>query len=147
MPFRNSEYGQTAGARLCPPGGARSSDAVQLFFDGERYDLSSVGRVKMNMRLNMALEDYEPAEDSMRTLRKDDIVGVMKVILDLKDGQGEVDDIDNLGNRRVRSVGELMENNYRIGLVRMERAAQHTSLAALGDGLAPGQSLPSRRRD
>ncbi|MEM5516999.1 DNA-directed RNA polymerase subunit beta [Henriciella sp. AS95] len=113
--------------RVMRPGEPPTQEAAealfgQLFFDGERYDLSAVGRVKMNMRLNMALESYDPAEDDVRILRKDDIVGVMKVILDLKDGKGEVDDIDNLGNRRVRSVGELMENNYRIGLVRMERA-------------------------
>ena len=91
----------------------------QLFFDQERYDLSAVGRVKMNMRLGFSLEE---APDTMRTLREEDIVSVMRTVLDLKDGQGEVDDIDNLGNRRVRSVGELLENAYRVGLVRMERA-------------------------
>ncbi len=88
----------------------------QLFFDSERYDLSAVGRVKMNMRL--ALD----AADTERTLREEDIVAVMKTVLGLKDGHGEVDDIDNLGNRRVRSVGELLENAFRVGLVRMERA-------------------------
>ncbi len=113
--------------RVMRPGEPPTQEAAdalfnQLFFDAERYDLSAVGRVKMNMRLGVAVEGYEPAEDTDRTLRKDDILGVMKVILDLKDGKGEIDDIDNLGNRRVRSVGELMENNYRIGLVRMERA-------------------------
>ncbi len=88
----------------------------QLFFDRERYDLSAVGRVKMNMRLGM------DAPDTQRTLREEDIVSVMRTVLDLKDGKGEVDDIDNLGNRRVRSVGELLENSFRVGLVRMERA-------------------------
>jgi DNA-directed RNA polymerase subunit beta len=88
----------------------------QLFFDRERYDLSAVGRVKMNMRLGME------APDTQRTLREEDIVAVMRTVLDLKDGKGEVDDIDNLGNRRVRSVGELLENSFRVGLVRMERA-------------------------
>src|SRR6202162_1764580 len=87
-----------------------------LFFDPERYDLSAVGRVKMNMRLDLT------AEDTMRTLRKEDIIAVIKTLLDLRDGRGEIDDIDHLGNRRVRSVGELMENQYRIGLLRMERA-------------------------
>ena len=87
-----------------------------LFFDQERYDLSSVGRVKMNSRLAME------TEDDLRILRKADILSVMKVLVDLKDGKGEIDDIDHLGNRRVRSVGELMENQYRVGLLRMERA-------------------------
>ncbi|GMO90740.1 hypothetical protein BwSF19_65400 [Bradyrhizobium ottawaense] len=87
-----------------------------LFFDAERYDLSAVGRVKMNMRLDL------DAPDTQRTLRKEDILSVIKTLVDLRDGKGEIDDIDHLGNRRVRSVGELMENQYRIGLLRMERA-------------------------
>ena len=87
-----------------------------LFFDSERYDLSAVGRVKMNMRLEL------DAPDSERTLRKEDIICVIRTLVDLRDGKGEIDDIDHLGNRRVRSVGELMENQYRIGLLRMERA-------------------------
>ncbi|MGB7287092.1 MAG: DNA-directed RNA polymerase subunit beta [Salaquimonas sp.] len=87
-----------------------------LFFDSERYDLSAVGRVKMNMRLGL------DAEDTVRVLRKEDILAIVKTLVDLRDGKGEIDDIDNLGNRRVRSVGELMENQYRIGLLRMERA-------------------------
>ncbi|KFG69282.1 DNA-directed RNA polymerase subunit beta [Microvirga sp. BSC39] len=87
-----------------------------LFFDAERYDLSAVGRVKMNMRLDL------DAEDTVRTLRREDILAVTKALVDLRDGKGEIDDIDHLGNRRVRSVGELMENQYRLGLLRMERA-------------------------
>src|SRR5271155_5813580 len=87
-----------------------------LFFDTERYDLSAVGRVKMNMRLDL------DAPDTQRTLRRDDILAVVKALVNLRDGRGEIDDIDHLGNRRVRSVGELMENQYRIGLLRMERA-------------------------
>jgi DNA-directed RNA polymerase subunit beta len=88
-----------------------------LFFDPDRYDLSAVGRVKMNMRLNFA-----DVPDTTRILRKEDLVTTVKTLCDLKDGRGQIDDIDNLGNRRVRSVGELMENQYRIGLLRMERA-------------------------
>ena len=87
-----------------------------LFFDADRYDLSAVGRVKMNMRLDLK------AEDTVRVLRKDDIIAVVRTLVELRDGKGEIDDIDNLGNRRVRSVGELMENQYRVGLLRMERA-------------------------
>ena len=89
-----------------------------LFFDPDRYDLSAVGRVKLNMRL--ALE----CEDTVTTLRTEDILAVVKELVNLKDGKGEVDDIDNLGNRRVRSVGELLENQYRVGLLRMERAVK-----------------------
>ena len=88
-----------------------------LFFDNDRYDLSAVGRVKMNMRLG-----FTDVPDSVRTLRKEDLLRTVKTLCDLKDGRGQIDDIDNLGNRRVRSVGELMENQYRIGLLRMERA-------------------------
>ncbi len=89
-----------------------------LFFDPERYDLSAVGRVKMNMRLGLE------APDDLTTLRREDILAVVKTLVDLKDGKGEIDDIDNLGNRRVRSVGELLENSYRVGLLRMERAVK-----------------------
>src|SRR6201996_2886454 len=87
-----------------------------LFFDADRYDLSAVGRVKMNMRLGVQ------AEDTVRILRKADILRTVQILCELKDGRGSIDDIDNLGNRRVRSVGELMENQYRVGLLRMERA-------------------------
>ncbi|MES2607138.1 MAG: DNA-directed RNA polymerase subunit beta [Pseudomonadota bacterium] len=86
-----------------------------LFFDEERYDLSAVGRVKLNARLGLEIED------TVRILLKSDIVAIIKTLLELKDGRGEVDDIDNLGNRRVRSVGELIENQFRVGVVRMER--------------------------
>jgi DNA-directed RNA polymerase subunit beta len=107
--------------RVMRPGEPPTIDSAQnmfqsLFFDSERYDLSAVGRVKMNMRLEL------DAPDTHRTLRKEDILSVIKTLVDLRDGKGEIDDIDHLGNRRVRSVGELMENQYRIGLLRMERA-------------------------
>src|ERR1700710_67105 len=108
--------------RVMRPGEPPTPDTAEalfrgLFFDGDRYDLSAVGRVKMNMRLGIT-----DAPDTMRVLRKDDLLKTVKTLCDLKDGRGQIDDIDNLGNRRVRSVGELMENQYRIGLLRMERA-------------------------
>lgn len=107
--------------RVMRPGEPPTMDTAEamfnsLFFDAERYDLSAVGRVKMNMRLEL------DAEDTVRVLRKEDILAVVKTLVELRDGKGEIDDIDNLGNRRVRSVGELMENQYRVGLLRMERA-------------------------
>ncbi len=102
-----------------------------LFFDSERYDLSAVGRVKMNMRL--ALD----APDTHRTLRKEDIVACIKALVDLRDGRGDIDDIDHLGNRRVRSVGELMENQYRVGLLRMERAIKERMSSVEIDTVMP----------
>jgi DNA-directed RNA polymerase subunit beta len=102
-----------------------------LFFDSERYDLSAVGRVKMNMRL--ALD----AEDTVRTLRREDIVACVKALVDLRDGRGDIDDIDHLGNRRVRSVGELMENQYRVGLLRMERAIKERMSSVEIDTVMP----------
>ena len=107
--------------RVMRPGEPPTADTAEalfqsLFFDSERYDLSAVGRVKMNMRLDL------DCPDTVRVLRREDILAVIKTLVGLRDGKGEIDDIDNLGNRRVRSVGELMENQYRVGLLRMERA-------------------------
>jgi DNA-directed RNA polymerase subunit beta len=87
-----------------------------LFFNPERYDLSRVGRLKLNHRLDLDA----PLEQG--TLRREDILKVVRYLIELKNGNGQIDDIDHLGNRRVRAVGELVENQYRIGLVRMERA-------------------------
>ena len=95
-----------------------------LFFDKERYDLSAVGRVKMSARLNLDMDD------SLRVLRKVDVLAIIKELVSLKDGHGEIDDIDHLGNRRVRSVGELLENQYRVGLSRMERAIKERMSSA-----------------
>jgi DNA-directed RNA polymerase subunit beta len=89
---------------------------MNLFFNAERYDLSKVGRLKLNYKFGID----EPLE--MSVLTKRDIIEVVRYLIDLKNGRGEIDDIDHLGNRRVRAVGELLENQYRIGLVRMERA-------------------------
>ena len=95
-----------------------------LFFDEERYDLSAVGRVKMSARLDLEVDD------TLRVLRKVDILSILKELISLKDGHGEIDDIDHLGNRRVRSVGELLENQYRVGLSRMERAIKERMSSA-----------------
>jgi DNA-directed RNA polymerase subunit beta len=107
--------------RVMRPGEPPTVEAAEamfksLFFDLERYDLSSVGRVKMNMRLEL------DCPDDQRVIRKEDVIEVLRTLVGLRDGRGEIDDIDNLGNRRVRSVGELLENQYRVGLLRMERA-------------------------
>jgi DNA-directed RNA polymerase subunit beta len=105
-----------------------------LFFDSERYDLSAVGRVKMNSRLNFSDKDVP---DTTRVLRRNDILEVIKILVGLKDGKGEIDDIDHLGNRRVRSVGELMENQYRVGLLRMERAIRERMSSVDIDSVMP----------
>ena len=122
--------------RVMRPGEPPTVDAASglfdtLFFDSERYDLSAVGRVKMNMRL--ALD----AEDTVRTLRREDIISCIKALVDLRDGRGDIDDIDHLGNRRVRSVGELMENQYRVGLLRMERAIKERMSSVEIDTVMP----------
>ena len=122
--------------RVMRPGEPPTVDSAEamfnsLFFDSERYDLSAVGRVKMNMRLDL------DAPDTMRTLRREDILAVVKALVDLRDGRGEIDDIDHLGNRRVRSVGELMENQYRVGLLRMERAIKERMSSVEIDTIMP----------
>ena len=122
--------------RVMRPGEPPTVDAAsslfdQLFFDPDRYDLSAVGRVKMNMRLDL------DADDTVRTLRREDIIACIKALVELRDGRGEIDDIDHLGNRRVRSVGELMENQYRVGLLRMERAIKERMSSVEIDTVMP----------
>lgn len=122
--------------RVMRPGEPPTMDTAEalfhgLFFDSERYDLSAVGRVKMNARLGLE------AEDTVRVLRTEDILACVRTLTELKDGRGEIDDIDHLGNRRVRSVGELMENQYRIGLVRMERAIRERMSSVEIDTVMP----------
>jgi DNA-directed RNA polymerase subunit beta len=122
--------------RVMRPGEPPTIEAAEtlfhsLFFDPERYDLSAVGRVKMNMRLDL------DAEDTVRTLRGEDMLAVVKTLVDLRDQRGEIDDIDHLGNRRVRSVGELMENQYRVGLLRMERAIKERMSSVDVDTVMP----------
>lgn len=102
-----------------------------LFFDLERYDLSSVGRVKMNMRLDIKISD------DVQVLTREDIIELLKVLHNLRDGIGEIDDIDHLGNRRIRSVGELMENQYRLGLLRMERSIKERLASSDTDTVMP----------
>jgi DNA-directed RNA polymerase subunit beta len=122
--------------RVMRPGEPPTLDTAEalfnsLFFDSERYDLSAVGRVKMNSRLSLQ------TADTVRVLRKEDILAILKVLVELKDGRGEIDDIDHLGNRRVRSVGELMENQYRVGLLRMERAIRERMSSVEIDTVMP----------
>ncbi len=122
--------------RVMRPGEPPTEEAASalfdsLFFDAERYDLSAVGRVKMNMRLNL------DKPDTQRTLDREDIVACVKALVDLRDGRGDIDDIDHLGNRRVRSVGELMENQYRVGLLRMERAIKERMSSVEIDTVMP----------
>ncbi len=122
--------------RVMRPGEPPTVEAAQnlfnsMFFDSERYDLSAVGRVKLNARLSLQ------TDDTVRVLRIEDIMAVVKTLVDLKDGRGDIDDIDHLGNRRVRSVGELMENQYRIGLLRMERAIRERMSSVEIDSVMP----------
>ncbi len=110
-----------------------------LFFTSERYDLSDVGRVKLNNKLQLK------CSDDITILRNDDIVAIIKHMLDLRDGKGEVDDIDHLGNRRVRSVGELVENQFRIGILRMERVIKEKMTTLLEVESAMPQDLINPR--
>ncbi|MDA1071917.1 MAG: DNA-directed RNA polymerase subunit beta, partial [Proteobacteria bacterium] len=122
--------------RVMRPGEPPTMDTAEnlfrgLFFDSERYDLSAVGRVKMNARLGIE------HDEGLRVLTRDDIIQCLKTLVELKDGKGDIDDIDHLGNRRVRSVGELLENQYRIGLVRMEKAIKERMSLSEIEALMP----------
>ncbi|MBX9696880.1 MAG: DNA-directed RNA polymerase subunit beta, partial [Alphaproteobacteria bacterium] len=109
-----------------------------LFFDSERYDLSAVGRVKLNARLDMQ------TPDSVQVLKSKDVLEIVRVLLNLKDGRGEIDDIDNLGNRRVRPVGELLENQFRTGVTRMERAVRERMSSVEIDTVMPHDLINSK---
>ncbi len=117
-----------------------AADALfqSLFFDLERYDLSAVGRVKMNSRLGFE------TDDNVRVLRKEDILTILRNLHELKHSGGMGDDIDNLGNRRVRSVGELLENQYRIGLLRMERAIRERMSSVEIDTVMPNDLINAK---
>ncbi len=125
------------------PGEPPTEDAAealfsQIFSDPDRYDLSAVGRVKMNMRLDVDVDDTQ------RTLRNEDIVDCVRTLVGLRDGKGEVDDIDHLGNRRVRSVGESMENQYRVGLMRMIRLVRERMGSVEIDNVMPQDLINSK---
>jgi DNA-directed RNA polymerase subunit beta len=128
--------------RLRPgdPPTVRSATALfdSLFFNAERYDLSTVGRLKLNYKLGLEV----PLEHT--TLTKEDILEVVRYLIDLRNGKGSIDDIDHLGNRRVRAVGELLENQYRVGLVRMERAIKERMSLQEVDSLMPHDLINSK---
>ena len=122
--------------RMMRPGEPPTKESAEalfgnLFFNVERYDLSEVGRMKLNRRLGHSESTGSP------TLTKDDILGVIKMLISIRDGKGMVDDIDHLGNRRVRSVGEMVENQFRMGLVRVERAVKERLASAESENLMP----------
>ena len=122
--------------RMMRPGEPPTKEAAEnlfnnLFFTLERYDLSAVGRMKFNRRLG------RDAVEGEGTLAREDIVDVLKALVDIRNGKGMVDDIDHLGNRRVRSVGEMAENQFRVGLVRVERAVKERLSMAESEGLMP----------
>jgi len=133
---RTEEQAQQEIYRMMRPGEPPTKEASanlfgNLFFSNERYDLSAVGRMKLNRRLG------RESDLGSGVLDKEDIIEVMKVIVDLKNGKGDIDDIDSLGNRRIRAVGELVENQFRIGLVRVERAVKERLNQVESDGLTP----------
>ena len=129
--------------RMMRPGEPPTKEAAQtlfanLFFSEERYDLSPVGRMKFNRRVGRS------EEEGPGTLSNEDILDVMKVLIDIKNGNGSVDDIDHLGNRRIRSVGEMVENQFRVGLVRVERAVKERLSLAESEGLMPQELINAK---
>jgi DNA-directed RNA polymerase subunit beta len=129
--------------RVLRPGEPATVEAGQalfdsLFFDSSKYDLSEVGRIKLNSRLDLNIDP------SNTCLTKDDIKSIIKVLVGLKDGKGVVDDIDHLGNRRVRSVGELVENQFRLGLVRMEKSILERMSVVDIDTVMPNDLINSK---
>ncbi len=133
---QTQEQAKVAIYRMMRPGEPPTEEAVEalfqrLFFNAETYDLSRVGRMKFNRRIGRDEIEGEP------TLSREDITSVIKILVELRNGRGEVDDIDHLGNRRVRSVGELAENQFRAGLVRVERAVKERLNQAESENLMP----------
>jgi DNA-directed RNA polymerase subunit beta len=128
--------------RMMRPGEPPTKESAEnlfesLFFSSDRYDLSAVGRMKFNRRVGNQKSDGGDTELGEGTLSQDDILAVMKTLIDIRNGHGVVDDIDHLGNRRVRSVGEMAENQFRVGLVRVERAVRERLGQAESEGLMP----------
>ena len=142
-PTRDALEAQIEIYRMMRPGEPPTKDAAQtlfnnLFFSPDRYDLSAVGRMKFNRRVG------RDTDEGPGILSKQDIIDAMKILIDLKNGRGEVDDIDHLGNRRVRSVGELAENQFRVGLVRVERAVKERLSLAESEGLMPQELINAK---
>ena len=129
--------------RMMRPGEPPTKEAAQnlfnnLFFTEDRYDLSAVGRMKFNRRVG------RKEVEGSGVLDNDDILDVLRVLIDIRNGQGTVDDIDHLGNRRVRSVGEMAENTFRVGLVRVERAVRERLSVAESEGLTPQELINAK---
>ena len=129
--------------RMMRPGEPPAREAAQvlfnnLFFNTERYDISPVGRMKFNRRVGRQETEGES------TLSREDIIDVLKVLIDIRNSKGEVDDIDHLGNRRIRSVGEMVENQFRTGLVRLERAIKERLSLAETEGLMPQELINAK---
>ena len=142
-PSRNKLEALVEIYRMMRPGEPPTKEAAEnlfsnLFFSNDRYDLSAVGRMKFNRRLGR--EEIE----GEGTLGKDDIVSVLKTLIDIRNGKGSVDDIDHLGNRRVRSVGEMAENQFRVGLIRVERAVKERLSLAESEGLMPQDMINAK---
>jgi DNA-directed RNA polymerase subunit beta len=142
-PTRDALEAQIEIYRMMRPGEPPTKDAAQtlfnnLFFSPDRYDLSAVGRMKFNRRVG------RDTDEGPGILTKEDIIDAMKILISLKNGIGEIDDIDHLGNRRVRSVGELAENQFRVGLVRVERAVKERLALAESEGLMPQELINAK---
>ncbi|MCU7960887.1 MAG: DNA-directed RNA polymerase subunit beta [gamma proteobacterium symbiont of Bathyaustriella thionipta] len=136
--------GQIEIYRMMRPGEPPTKDSAQnlfrnLFFTSDRYDLSAVGRMKFNLRLGL-----ESRENDDGTLSKEDIIAVLQELVNIGNGNGVVDDIDHLGNRRIRSVGEMAENQFRVGIVRVERAVKERLTLAESDGLTPQELINAK---
>jgi DNA-directed RNA polymerase subunit beta len=142
-PTTNELEAQVEIYRMMRPGEPPTKEAAQnlfnnLFFTAERYDLSAVGRMKFNRRLSREEEIGEGV------LSKEDIVDVLKELINIRNGNGVVDDIDHLGNRRIRCVGEMAENQFRVGLVRVERAVKERLTQAESEGLMPQEMINAK---